>query len=306
MLHSRMLRYLDEVARCGSIRKAAERLNVASSAINRQILALEEELGDPLFERMPRRLRLTATGEVLIEHVRQTLKEYQRVGERMAAFKGVEMGRVTISTTLGLAGGPFAGIVSRFIDRHPRVQVDVRALFAEAIPNSVISGDIDLGLGFNFQSTPALRTLVTFDVPLGAVMSPGHELAGRRSVRMADIVQYPLVMAEPGMSLRRIVDTAMSRNSLSIRPMMETNSVELMKQFIRYRPDAIAFLNPLDVAEEHASGALSFVRFAEPVLQAQPLRLIARAKGTLDPVASRFAEDLRGAFTDLIDASRQQ
>ena len=54
MLHSRLLRYLDEAARLGSIRKAASRLNVASSAINRQILALEEELGVPIFERMPR------------------------------------------------------------------------------------------------------------------------------------------------------------------------------------------------------------------------------------------------------------
>ena len=71
----RLLRYLDEVARLGSIRKAASRLNVASSAINRQILALENEIGAPIFERMPRRLRLTSTGEVLIAHVRETLRD---------------------------------------------------------------------------------------------------------------------------------------------------------------------------------------------------------------------------------------
>src|SRR6266545_2553221 len=79
MLHSRLLKYLDEVARLGSIRKAAARLNVAASAINRQILALESELGVPIFERMPRRLRLTATGELLIAHVRETLKTHPRV-----------------------------------------------------------------------------------------------------------------------------------------------------------------------------------------------------------------------------------
>ncbi len=50
MLHARMLSYLDEVARCGSIRKAAANLSVASTAINRQIIALEQELGEPLFE----------------------------------------------------------------------------------------------------------------------------------------------------------------------------------------------------------------------------------------------------------------
>jgi DNA-binding transcriptional LysR family regulator len=77
MLHARILTYLDEVARLGSIRKAAARLNVASSAINRQILALENEIGTPIFECMPRRLRLTATGELLIAHVRETLKSNQ-------------------------------------------------------------------------------------------------------------------------------------------------------------------------------------------------------------------------------------
>ena len=73
----------------GSIRKASARLNVASSAINRQILALENELGAPIFERMPRRLRLTATGEVLIAHVRDTLKGHQRVEAHIEALKGL-------------------------------------------------------------------------------------------------------------------------------------------------------------------------------------------------------------------------
>src|SRR3979490_1225970 len=89
MLHSRLLKYLDEVARVGSIRKASVRLHVASSAINRQILALENEMGAPIFERMPRRLRLTATGEVLIAHVRETLKGHQRVESHIEALKGL-------------------------------------------------------------------------------------------------------------------------------------------------------------------------------------------------------------------------
>ena len=115
MLHGRMLRYLDEVARCGSIRRAASRLHVASSAINRQILSLEQELGTPLFERMPRRLRLTAAGELLIDHIRQTLKEYDRVGSLLEGLKGIQRGKVTLATTLGLAMGPVRGVVSEFL-----------------------------------------------------------------------------------------------------------------------------------------------------------------------------------------------
>ena len=74
MLHGRVLRYLDEVARLGSIRKAARTLNVAASAINRHIIELEEEVGSPIFERLPRGLRLTASGVLLIAHIRDTLR----------------------------------------------------------------------------------------------------------------------------------------------------------------------------------------------------------------------------------------
>src|SRR6516162_3551884 len=98
MLHSRLLRYLDEVARLGSIRRAASRLNVASSAISRQILALETEIGAPIFERMPRRLRLTATGEILIAHVRETLKSSLRATAQIEALKGLTRGEATIAT----------------------------------------------------------------------------------------------------------------------------------------------------------------------------------------------------------------
>ena len=128
MLHSRLLKYLDEVSRLGSIRKAAARLNVASSAINRQILALEQEIGSPIFERMPRRLRLTSTGEILIAHVRETLKGHHRVEAQIEALKGLARGEATIATMNGLAAGPLPRFLSSILDRHPRVHLRVRVL----------------------------------------------------------------------------------------------------------------------------------------------------------------------------------
>ena len=301
MLHSRMLRYLDEVARCRSIRKASERLNVASSAVNRQIIALEQEIGEPIFERMPQTLRLTATGEILIEHVRATLKEYARVNDRLTALKGVQRGRVAISTTLGLAGGPFAKIVADFTQRYPGVEVQVRALFADAIPNSVMNGEMDLGLGFNFKPHKSLRTLMTFDVPLGAVVAPDHPLASRSNVRFSDIHQHPLVLAEPGMSLRSLVDAGFNRVSITPRAATETNSVEMMKQMLKHSPGAVTFLNPLDISEERARGELVFVSLADQTLKGQPMTMIARAKGALDPIGNRFVEHLRTQLSGLVD-----
>ncbi|HUN97156.1 MAG TPA: LysR family transcriptional regulator, partial [Bradyrhizobium sp.] len=137
MLHSRLLKYLDEVARSGSIRKAAARLNVASSAINRQVLALENEIGTPIFERMPRRLRLTSTGEVLIAHVRETLKSHQRVEAQIEAFKGLTRGEATIATMNGLAAGPLPRFLSSILDQHPRVLLRLRVLPFDQMTNAV-------------------------------------------------------------------------------------------------------------------------------------------------------------------------
>src|SRR6202044_3305927 len=167
MLHSRLLRYLDEVSRLGSVRKAAVRLHIASSAINRQILALENELGAPIFERMPRRLRLTATGEVLIAHVRDTLKGHQRVEAQIEALKGLARGEVTIATMNGLAAGPLPRFLNSILDRHPRVHVRVRVLPLAQMSNAVLTVEADLAVTYNPPPSPGLRIVSSHDVALG-------------------------------------------------------------------------------------------------------------------------------------------
>ncbi|MDF2116243.1 LysR family transcriptional regulator [Roseiarcaceae bacterium H3SJ34-1] len=299
MLHARMLSYLDEVARCGSIRKAAANLNVASTAINRQIIALEQELGENIFERMPRRLRLTATGEVLIEHVRETLKSYDRTRGRLDALKGTKQGHITIATTLGFAAGPIAKILYDYTNEHPYIRVSLQGLFADGIPNAVLSGDVDLGLGLNLQPNPKLRTLFGIDVPFGAVVAPGHPLAKKEKIRLSEAAAYPLVLAEPRMSLRTVVDMALARISVTSKPIVETNSIELMKQFVQLG-HAVTFLNPLDVAEDRLTGRLRYLPIGES--QTQSLKLVARQKGTIDPATSRFVEHLKRSLTKLTEA----
>src|SRR5271168_3515421 len=199
MLHSRLLKYLDEVARLGSIRKAASRLNVASSAINRQILALESELGAPIFERMPRRLRLTSTGEVLIAHVRETLKGHQRVEAQIAAFRGLTRGEVTIATMNGLAAGPLPRFVSGILDQHPRVHVRLRVLPFDQITNAVLTGEADLALTYSPPNSPGIPIVASHDLALGVAVSSKHVLNMRKVLRLADCVQFPLAVADSSM-----------------------------------------------------------------------------------------------------------
>src|ERR1700729_38998 len=88
----RVLTYVDAVARYGSIRKAADALNVASSALNRQILDLETDLGAPLFERLPRGVRMTSAGEVFLAYTRQAISELKAGESQVEQLRGLGRG----------------------------------------------------------------------------------------------------------------------------------------------------------------------------------------------------------------------
>jgi len=91
-MHAAILRYFVEVAKTSSIRRAAETLHVASSAVNRQILKLEQEIGAPLFERQSSGVRLTAAGEVLLQHAKDTLGGFERMRAEIAGLAGTVTG----------------------------------------------------------------------------------------------------------------------------------------------------------------------------------------------------------------------
>ncbi|MBB4952628.1 DNA-binding transcriptional LysR family regulator [Agrobacterium vitis] len=300
MLHSRKLYYIDEIARCGSIRKAAARLNVASSAVNRQILALEDELGTPIFERLPRGLRLTAAGELCVEHIREVLKGYERLEMRIRSLKTPQAGRVSLVTTVGLASGPLPDIIARFLAAHPRIKVHVRNDSGTTTLNPVLTGEVDIGLGFNIVATPGIRTLANFDIPVGAVLPPGHALAQESGpVDLADVVQEKLVLAEPGTSLRNVINLALARLPLPIEPLLETNASELLKQLVKCG-SAVTLLNPLDVVAECRRGELVFRPLTERHVRHQPMKLFARARAPLDAATSLFVEYLMQEILALV------
>lgn len=292
MLHSRKLLYINEIARCGSIRKAAARLNVASSAVNRQILALEEEIGAPIFERLPRGLRLTAAGELCVEHIRDVLKNYERLESRIRSLKMPQAGKVSLVTTVGLASGPLPSIIARFIEEHPRVRLQLRNDGGSTTINPVLTGEVDLGLGFNIPATPGIRTLANFDIPVGAVLPPEHPLAAEKGpIDLVDLVQERLILAQPGTSLRNVINLALSPLPLPTEPVLETNSSELMKQLVRCGT-GVSLLNPLDVIAECRRGELVFRPLADQHVRHQPMKLFARARAPLDAATSLFVEYL--------------
>ncbi|MFM7567496.1 MAG: LysR family transcriptional regulator, partial [Betaproteobacteria bacterium] len=105
---SRALRHFDAIRRAGSIRQAARQLHISPSALNRQLLAFEAQIGSPLFERLPSGLRLTPAGEVVARHAIQVMQDEDRMSVELQALEGLQAGHVDLVTVEALthAFGP--------------------------------------------------------------------------------------------------------------------------------------------------------------------------------------------------------
>jgi DNA-binding transcriptional LysR family regulator len=130
-IHARSIRYFDMIRRCGSIREAARHLHVASSAVNRQLLQLEDEIGSPLFERLSSGLRLTAAGEVFSRHVITVLQDEHRLSTELELLRGVRRGSVSVAAVEGLNADLMPAVLTQMHRRYPRF----RFMCAPAAPS---------------------------------------------------------------------------------------------------------------------------------------------------------------------------
>lgn len=298
MLHSRLLRYLDEVARVGSIRKAAQNLNVSASSVNRRIILLEEHMGTPIFHRLPRRLRLTAAGELVIAHIRETLKGHRRMEARIEQLRGVSRGNVRICAMHGIAGGVLPPILAKFHRDHPGIVTTVTASVVEGVVQALLTGDAHIGLAYAMPEHPNLTATAIYRTRLGAVVAPHHPLARRQAVRLADCLEYPTVLADPSLTIHRKMIDAFSAADIDFHPDYVTNSVELMKSTARSH-HAVTFLSRIDVAEDVRERALVFVPIVGGRLPAQSLALVRHERSPVNPAVSLLEEAIRAALSIL-------
>ncbi len=226
-IHAAALLYFDAVRRAGSIREAARRLNVASSAVNRQILKLEAEIGAPLFERFASGIKLTSAGEALARHVLVVLQDLERARSDIEGLKGARAGHVSIAAVEGVSGALLPAVLGALRSRAPRVTASVRALGSLAVPGAVEEGEADVGLAFALPRRPELRQVAMGRFKLGAIMAPDHPIAGRASVGLAACFDHPVIMPTGDLSIGQILAPALARLSRPVQPVIRLALVRL-------------------------------------------------------------------------------
>ena len=298
-MHAKVLRYFAEVVRAGSIRKAAEQLHVVPTAVNRQILNLEEELGAPLFERVRGTLKPTQVGEFVLAHSPPPLGAYDGVRERIPAVQGLRHGEVTLATTPGLASAFLPSLVNRFRTEHPGIHLQLLDSPVAEVLRSVHAGDSDLGLAFDVPEGAGFRILFTSEWPIGAVVPPGHPLTRQATALLSDCVGYPLILPAAALSLRPLLEGAFALGAVRVAPVVESTSTALIRQLVM-RGTGITLLNRLDVDEERRAGHLVFVPLRDTHPRPQTLRLVCRPGGDANPAAELFAAQVMEGLQGLL------
>jgi DNA-binding transcriptional LysR family regulator len=292
---SRFSRYFDEVARQGSIRRAAEVLHIAPSAVDRQILKTEEWLGFPLFERMPQGLRLTPAGELLLPGIRRWRKDFERIRSQIDELRGMRRGEITLALVEGAA--EFAAQhLTVFHTEHPGITHRIHVAGSRGVVESVRSGESELGLTFNPPDNHTIRVERTLIFRLGAAMRPDHPLAGLAEVSLSECSGHRLILPSDSLSLRSIIDLVWAR-AVGGEPHYAAlaNNVSLMKSFI-LRGLGIGLLTGIDVLDEVRDNKLVFVPLADKGVPLSVLSLITASGRPLSPAAAVLVQHLSRAM----------
>jgi DNA-binding transcriptional LysR family regulator len=287
----RLLSYVDAVARYGSIRKAADALNVASSALNRQILDLETDLGAPLFERLPRGVRVTSAGEAFLVYARLVISELKAVESRIEQLRGLVRGQVSVAAAESVAGELLPSAITTFQATHPYVRFHVRI----GAPGELIADQVDLILTHDVPRKKDVAIVAVARQALCAMVVPDHPLASRNELRLRDCLAFPLALADTTLAGRGLIEQVLALASFDLDPRLISNSVEAMKAFahmnrgvcFQFRSPGKALIPPGDMM------ALPLVD--PPLLQAR-LLLATRRSRVLPVAAAAFVEQMKSTL----------
>lgn len=286
-MHSIFLRYLNEVARHRSIRKAATALNVSSTSVNRKIISVEEQLGIRLFERSSEGVQLTTAGKVVLEHCRKTLFDFERVKTIVDDIRDLRKGHLRIETLDSVTFGILPKVLEQFGERYPGISLSVRTAQPDRIIGDIVEDKADIGFSFTNDTPNDVRVFSEKPAPFGIIMRPDHPLSERTSVTIDDLIGYQFVRTIDARSGDSILDQQIETLARSLTTHIFTNALFVAKQAI-LTSQVVGIYTKIGFMQEIERGELKYVKLINPSLSEYKIGLIVSATASIDPTKREF------------------
>jgi len=259
----RQLSYFVAVAEEGQFTRAAVRVSVAQLAVSAQIRQLKAELGEPLFHRHQRAVRLTVAGESLLPHARAALAAADQGRDTVASLRGVLHGRLEVGVA-GPVDHRFAEVLGDFHRAHPAVEVAFIQRQNEPLLEAVADGDVDVAIvGVGAQPVPPrVATRVVATEPLVLAVRHGDPLSSRSTITISQLREQPMITLVRGSGLRTVLEDACHNAGFAPRITAETGELASLVEL------AAEGLGVAVVPRSATDGAdVAVVRITRPHLQ---------------------------------------
>ncbi|CAM3931888.1 putative RuBisCO transcriptional regulator [Pseudomonas reidholzensis] len=276
------------VAEHGNISHAALALHLSQPAVSGQLKLLQEEFGEPLYQRAGRGVRLTAAGEQLLGHAERLRETFRQAQALRDALRGLERGTLRIGASTTPASYLLPYLIADFRQRYPEVLVTTANGNSAEIVAALGSLDIALIEGPPGQALP-LGTSVTpwREDEIVAIAPSEHPLAEAGDDQTLQALgAYPLVLREGGSGVRQLVERAFARSGVAMRVGLEIAGVEGVKEAVRAGM-GVGFVSAMSI--RHEDGALRRLRIAPEPLTRRFSILMPHA-ATPSRVAARFLQ----------------
>lgn len=296
-LQDTALIYFLEVAKTGSITAAAEELDVASSAISRQIARLEKELDTLLFDRRSRGMVPNAAGELLVAHARKTQQDIDRVINDVQALKGIRSGKIRIVTTVGFMNYFLPDLIIKFRKEYPGIIFELITAKASEVPQRIRDGEADIGITLALAPEEGIRVQFRHPSSIYVIVNPAHPLAKRHQLSLAEVVAYPLILMQKGSSLRQVFDICSSRQSLKFSPIVETDNIASLVGFVKNN-EGISLCGELALRTLIRANELVAIPLRDREMNERDLEVQTLAGRTLSSSIQTFLRSLQKTITE--------
>ena len=289
------LRYFYSVARFGSFTAAAEVLAVAPSAVNRQVAALEDRLGERLFDRARGRggLQLTDVGAVLYSRMASVMNELAIADEEINLLRGLQRGHIRLGVNEVVATQMLPDILKKIHSNYPQLTFQITVQNSPIIVRKLQLGEIDIGLGYNISYQPDINFHEVANHDSYVITATDDDFAQRAQLTLNDIGGRRFIFPENSMALRRTLDTAVARLGLTLEPFIETDNFTLLRKLVATGLGISIVTGNLGPS---MTEVLSYVRIEDPAFRFGTLCCCTLQGRTVSSASQIFIDTARAAM----------
>ncbi len=256
-----------EVARRGNLSRAAEAIFVSQPTLTARLHSLERELGEPLFVRTRRGMRLTDAGRAFLPYAERAVRALRDGQEALKEARSASAGRLVLGAAPAVSTYWLPAVLQRFAAAHPGIEVAVRTGHSEDVLQLLLRDEVQLAIVRSLRH-PEVESTRLYEEELVLVVAPGHPFTKRRSVSVAEVGSDRLILFDRTSSYTELTHTMFLRAGVTPREVMELDNIEAAKKMVEQRL-GVALLPRTAVGRETDAGTLRLV----PVRNGEAVRM---------------------------------